>query len=68
MRVCRERTQVITIELGLPEAEWLIDQIRDVACQVPGALFHGGILEQVQRRLEYHVAEAKKGNGQYRIG
>jgi len=68
MRVARERRQAITIELGLHEAEWLIDQIRDAAHAMTGTAFHGGILEQVLRRLEYHVTEAKKGTDQYRIG
>lgn len=61
MQIHRERKQTITIELGLCEAKYLSDEIKYCGAMT-GAQYHGGILEQVQRRLERHVAEAKKDN------
>jgi len=57
MQIHRERKQVITIELGLAEARELAQEIE--ICYVKGP---GAVLEQFRERLEYHVAEAEKGN------
>ena len=64
MRITRERKQIITVELGIAEARSIASQIEDIYPRWvgPHELRANTILEQLRERLEYHVAEAEKGN------
>ena len=56
MRITRERRQVITVEFGLWEAEAVARLLALIPCDPKT------VVAQLRDRLEYHVAEAKKGS------
>lgn len=56
MHIARERRQVITIELGLMEAEAIVRLLHQT--HIDEQL----ILAQLRDRLEYNVQKAKEGS------